>query len=119
MKNLNWGLVLCGVVGGIVALVLPIAEVGPLKIKLLDAGGHGVLVLACFVIGAAMGAHNLFKAPARWAAAVALVAFAIAGMKLSGGDDTVQSAAGADGGMILAFIGMVLGLILTIKPGRK
>ena len=117
MIKLNWGLILCGVVGGIVALVLPIAEVGPIKMHLLDAGGHGILVLACFIAGAALGAHNLFKAPARWASGVALIAFAIAGMKLSGGGDV--AGAGSDGGMMLAFLGMILALALTIKPGTK
>lgn len=44
----------------------------------------------------------------------------IAAMKLSGGDDsTVKAGGGADGGMILAFLGAVLALVLTIKPGKK
>lgn len=118
MVKLNWGLIVCGIVGAVVALALPIAEVGGMKFSLLDAGGHGILVLACLLAGAGMGAHNLFKEPARWASGVALVAFAIAGMKLSGGDNDI-SGAGADGGMMLAFLGIILSLVLTIVPGKK
>ena len=119
MSKLNYGLIACGLVGAILVLVLPIAEAGPIKVKLLDAGGHGYLTLGCLIAGGAMGAVGLAK-PARWAAVTALVAFLIAGMKLSGGgNEIVKSGAGADGGMILAFVGMLIALVLTIKPGQR
>lgn len=117
--KLNYGLIACGLVGAILVLVLPIAEAGPITVKLLDVGGHGYLTLACLLAGGAMGVMGLSK-PARWSAAVALVAFLIAGMKLSGVDEgPVKAGAGADGGMILAFVGMLIALALTIKPGKK
>lgn len=70
MLKLNWGLVACGVIGAIVVLALPIVE-APIEVKLLDAGGHGYLTLGCLLAGAALGAFNLFKGPARWASGVA------------------------------------------------
>lgn len=120
MLKLNWGLIVCGVVGAIVAVALPLAEVGPLKVKLLDAGGQGYLTLAMFVAGAAMGGINLFQKPARWTGGVATAAFLIAGMKLSGGDEGIAKAgAGANGGMMLAFVGALLAIAVTVKPGKK
>jgi hypothetical protein len=117
MLKLNWGLIVCGVVGAIVAVALPLAEVGPVKVKLLDAGGQGYLVLGALLAGGAMGAINLFKAPARWTGGVAIAAFLLAGMKLSGGGEA--AGAGANGGMMLAFVGALLAIAVTVKPGKR
>lgn len=120
MLKLNWVLIACGLVGAIGALILPIAEAGPLKIKLLDVGGHGYLTLGALLAGAAFGAINLFKAPARWTGALAVVAFLIAGMKLSGGDEgVVKAGAGATLGMMLAFVGALFAIAVTVKPGHR
>ena len=121
MTKLNWGLIACGVVGLIVALALPLIE-APIKVKMMDVGGgHAWLVILCLVGGAAMGAINLFNKPQRWTAIVALIAFLIVGMKMSGGDEVpgVKVGAGATGTMVLAFVGMLIALALVIKPGKK
>ncbi|MDQ3365931.1 MAG: hypothetical protein M3680_10940 [Myxococcota bacterium] len=120
MVKLNWGLILCGLVGAVVVLALPIAVVGPLEVKLLDAGGHGYLTLGCLLAAGAMGALNLFGAPTRVAAGIAIVAFLIAGMKLSGEESAlVKSGTGGDVGMMLAFVGALIAIALTIKPGKQ
>jgi hypothetical protein len=120
MVKLNWGLIACGVVGAIMVLALPLAEAGKVRVMLLDVGGQGYFTLACLLAGAAMGALNLFKAPARWSGAVAIVVFLIAAMKLAGSDDDpIPAGAGADNGMLLAALGALLAIAVTIKPGKK
>ena len=119
MLKLNYGLIACGLLGAIGMLLLPLATVGQVKIMLLDAGGHGYLTLGASLVGAAMGAHNLFRAPARWAGGVAIVAFALVGMKVSGDAPGAVSGTGQTVGLLTAFVGMVLALVLTVKPGRK
>lgn len=120
MVKLNLGLIALGVIGLVVVLALPIVE-APMVVKLLDVpGGHGAMVLGALAVGAGMGAFNLAVKPVRWTAIVALVAFAIVGMKLSGGDEAgLVTGAGATGGMLIGFVGMVLSLVLAVKPGAK
>lgn len=120
MKKLNWGVVACGILGALVVIALPIAEFGATKVKLLSLGGQGYLTLGALLVGAAMGAFNLLVAPARWTGGVAIAAFLLAGMKLSGGDEgQIKAAAGASGGMMLAFVGALLAIAVTIKPGKN
>jgi hypothetical protein len=115
MIKLNWGLIACGLIGVILGVALP--AIKDTNIKLLDVPGHGVLTLACLAVGGAMGAVNLFMKPARWASGIAIVAFLIAGMKTSGGGDAAGP--GLTGPMILAFLGILLAVALTVKPGTK
>jgi len=120
MKALNIALVVIGVVATIVVLALPIARYGGIDIKLLDAGTHGYLTIAALLTGAAMGAHNVIRTPARWATAIAVGAFLTAGVKLSGANSHgIKMAAGASGGMMLAFVGALLALGLTLKPVKS
>ena len=119
MRNLNWSLVACSLIGAILMIVLPILEAGN-PIKLFDIpGGHGVILMIAMLVGGAMGAINLATRPARWPAIIALVAFAIVGMKVSGGDEgPVKIAAGGTAAMMLAFVGMLIAIALIIKPGK-
>jgi hypothetical protein len=120
MRNLNWALIACSLVGAILMIALPILEAGD-PIKLFDIpGGHGAVILICMLAGGALAAVNLAVGPARWTAIVALVGYAIVGMKLSGGDEgPVKIAAGGTAGMMLAFVGMLISLVLAIKPGKQ
>ena len=91
MRKLNWGLIACSLIGAVLMIALPI-----------------------------LGAINLAKTPARWPAVLALIGYAIVGMKLSGGDEgPVKIAAGGTAGMVFAFFGMLISLALIIKPGKR
>jgi hypothetical protein len=120
MRKLNWGLVACSLLGAVLMIALPILE-APDPIKLFEIpGGHGVIVMIAMLVGGAMGAINLAKSPARWPAIIALIAFAIVGMKLSGGDEgPIKIAAGGTAGMVFAFFGMLIAIALIVKPGKK
>ncbi len=116
MKNLVFavlGLALAGAIGG---LALPLVEVGGLKVMLLDAGGQGYFTLSLFVVAAAV-AGLFFKTGefVRWQGIVTLIAFLIAGMKVSEG----EGASGQTVMMLSAFAGMLVSIALIVKPVRK
>jgi hypothetical protein len=103
MRYLKYLILILGVVGTIVAL----AE------ELYAIGTHGYIVLATCLIPvllAGLGA-TVIKGFPRWAAAVTLLSFLVAGIKTS----EVDSLAGI---MMSAFVGMLLSLVLLVKPDR-
>ena len=120
MRKLNWGLIACSLIGAVLMIALPILDAGD-PIKLFDIpGGHGAIIMIGMLLGGVMGAINLAKTPARWPAVLALIGYAIVGMKLSGGDEgPVKIAAGGTAGMVFAFFGMLISLALIIKPGKR
>ena len=121
MRNLNWALIACSLIGAVLMIALPILKVGD-PIKLFDIpGGHGAIIMIAMLAGGVMGAINLAKTPSRWPAIVALIGYAIVGMKLSGGDEVggVEIAAGGTAGMLLAFVGILFAIALIVKPGKR
>ena len=120
MRNLNWALVACSLIGAVLMIALPIVN-APDPVKLFDIpGGHGAIIMIAMLIAGVMGAINLAKTPARWPAIVALIGYAIVGMKLSGGDEGgVEIAAGGTAGMMLAFVGILFAIALIVKPGKR
>ncbi len=117
-RYFNYGLIACGILGTIVVITLPMRE-APTTIRLFDAGGYGVAVVAALLTGAAMGASNFTRAPARWPGIIAAIAFAIAhlGVKESGGGKGVNVLVGigANVGLLLSFLGTLLAVMLAWK----
>jgi hypothetical protein len=76
-------------------------------------GGHGVLLFAvCLVPTALAGLSIKLGGMPRWASAVSLVSFLIAGMKTSGGSSSLQNI------MVAVFFAMLAALALLILPDR-
>lgn len=80
---------------------------------MLDIGTHGYILLAACVIPLALGALGaaVLKGFPRWAAILSLLSFLVAGMKSSGYEPLA-------GTMIAAFVGILVSLVLAIKPDR-
>jgi hypothetical protein len=78
----------------------------------ISAGAHGWILVGACAIPAALGGLSIAsgKGLGRGQAIGRLVAFLIAGMKSSGGLDSI---------MVTAFFGMLVALVLAIKPERK
>jgi len=97
----------------IVAALSLLAVALGLSAGLQSLGGQGQFTLAMsalplLLVGLALGLGRPF---ARWMGAVSLVAFLIVGMKTS-------EAAALDGVMMAAFFGMVVALVVVIRPER-
>ena len=78
-------------------------------------GTQGYIVIgACaapLVLGGAFSAMQ--RSLPRWASVVSALSFALAGMKTSGGDSDLQNI------MVAAFFGMILAVVLAIRPDRS
>lgn len=79
-----------------------------------NLGGAGITVFVACLIPAALSAFGTFVKPAipRWAAIVSVIAFLVVGMKTSGGSSDFQNV------MLLAFLGLILSIVLAIRPDR-
>jgi len=80
----------------------------------LSAGSQGVFVLICCLVPGALGAFGTVvrKGIPRWAAIVSVVSFLIVGMKTSGAPE----GSSLDNLMMVGFLGLLLALVLSIKP---
>jgi hypothetical protein len=79
-----------------------------------DLGGAGITVFVACLIPAALCAFGTFVKPTipRWAAIVSVIAFLVVGMKTSGGGSDFENV------MLLAFLGLILSIVLSIRPDR-
>ena len=76
-------------------------------------GGHGILLfVTCLVPTALAGLSIKLGGMPRWASAVSLVSFMIAGMKTSGDQSDLNNI------MMAVFFAMLLSLVLLILPDR-
>lgn len=76
-------------------------------------GGHGVLLfVVCLVPTVLAGLSIKLGGMPRWASAVSLVSFMIAGMKTSGDQSDMNNI------MVAVFFGVLLSLVLLILPDR-
>ncbi len=80
----------------------------------LSFGGQGIFLLVACLVPAACAAFGTFVKPVmpRWASLLSVLAFFIVGMKTSGGSSDLQNV------MLLAFVGLILGIVLAIRPDR-
>ena len=115
MKNLKFGLPLCGLLG-LIAVFLPWASVGPISTSLWKAReGDAYLILAGFAAALAMGALAVAKGPLqRWQSVVALVGFALVIVKIRDGLPTDFLKSPGDIGMKLVGLSAIVGAALSI-----
>lgn len=121
MKNLKFGLIVCGVLG-VIGAFLPMVKMGSASISLWDLkglpGGSGqvYLTLAGFVLGIAMGAAALKGPLKRWQSGVAAAGFALSTVKLRGsfGDGAI----GAKLMFLAAIVGLVVAIVTIVKPEK-
>ncbi len=87
-----------------------------LAYNVLSAGGQGVFVLICCALPAALGLFGTFvqKGIPRWAAIVSAVSLLLVGFKTSGGPDGGD----LENLMLVSFLGMILAVVLSIKPDK-
>ncbi len=80
----------------------------------LGFGGQGIFLLVSCLTPALLCAFGTFVKPSmpRWAGALSILAFLIVGMKTSGGSSDLQNV------MLLAFVGLILSIVITIRPDR-
>lgn len=91
-----------------------VAVVLGLTYDLLSAGGQGIFTLAMAAVPVALGVLSEVtkKGFPRWMGGVSLVSLLLVGMKTSGDDTDLNNV------MMAAFFGMVLALVLLIKPEK-
>ena len=80
----------------------------------LSFGGQGIFLLVSCLVPAAGAAFGTFVKPTmpRWASILSVLAFLVVGMKTSGGSSDLQNV------MLLAFVGLILSIVLAIRPDR-
>ena len=120
MKNLKFGLIVCGVLG-VIGAFLPMVKMGSASISLWELkglpGGAGqvYLTLAGFIVGIVMGGLALKGGLKRWQSIVAAVGFALATLKLRG---SFSGAIGAKVMFLAAVIGLVVAIVTIVKPEK-
>ncbi len=77
-------------------------------------GGHGTLLFVFCLIPTVLAAISLklWGGMPRWASAVSMASFLLAAMKSSGDQSDLNNI------MMAVFVGMILALVLLIKPDR-
>lgn len=82
--------------------------------NMLSFGADGAIVLAGCALPAALAAYGTVvrRTMPRWAAAVSAISFLLVGFK------TVDSEA-LDNIMMASFVGMLLAIVLTVRPERS
>ncbi len=80
----------------------------------LSFGGQGIFLLVCCALPALLAAFGTFVKPTmpRWASLVSALGFFLVGMKTSGGSSDLQNV------MLLGFLGLILSLVIAIRPDR-
>ena len=118
MKNLKFGLIVCGVLG-VIGAFLPMMKMGDQSISLWSikalVPGQVYLTLAGFIVGIVMGGLALKGPLKRWQSIVAAVGFALATLKLRG---SFSGAIGAKVMVLAAAIGLVVAIVTIVKPEK-
>ncbi|MBI3070880.1 MAG: hypothetical protein HYY84_02005 [Deltaproteobacteria bacterium] len=127
VKWLKYVVVVCGAVGLVAVLFLPMIRVGPFMLRAIDDTSTVAVVrlLVGFAVPLVLAALAIFwKAFPRWAAIVSAIAFMAASFALvpEGGRSAASAkfeAIGYDLMLFSAFIGMVASVVASIFLDRK
>lgn len=99
---------LCGIAGVIGVVALPFV----MGIKAIDVPKHGPILLGAFAVPAILGLVGLAKGGGRLLGVTAAIGFAVAGMKSAGG----HGQSGQTVCLIAAFTGLIVAIVMAVKP---
>jgi hypothetical protein len=119
MRYLKFVILGCALAGGIGIVALPFVEMNGFKVYALDVPTHGPILLGCFILPALLALFSILRGTARWAMALSLVGFTIAGIKSAGDAGAIGDTPGQTVALITAFVGLLLSLVLLVKPDRR
>lgn len=119
MRNLKFGVVVCGLVG-LVGCFLPMtAGLSFFETRRFDPA-HVYIVAGAFAAAAAMAGYGALRGMQRWMSVIAIIAFSVVILRMRGEVGTfLQAGIGAKLMGVAALAGLALAILTTVKPERS